>query len=138
MALESQHRLNCLLPYDSTGTIWLAQRYSLNLNCSFLNRITLRLISSSYSVGLTKLSGLRSRPKVRIKITDSAGNRTRATGMEGRYSAITPQRWTTNKLLYTLKGKEKKSDKYVLCYEYMPLFFFHQLILCIYIPDKQI
>ena len=31
------------------GTTWLAQRYSLNLNFSFLNWILLLLISSSYS-----------------------------------------------------------------------------------------
>ena len=67
--------------------MWLVQHYSLNFNFSFLKRISLLLISSSYSIVLTKLSVARSTPKVRIKIPDHAGNRTRANGMEGSDSA---------------------------------------------------
>ena len=61
----------------------LAQRYSLNFNFSFLNQISLLLISSRCLIVLTRLSGPRSRHKVEIKIPDSAGNRTRAAGNEG-------------------------------------------------------
>ena len=39
------------------GALWLAKRLSLNLNFSFLNRILLFLISSSYPIVLTRLSG---------------------------------------------------------------------------------
>ena len=44
------------------GALWLAKRFSLNLNFSFLNRISLLLISSSYPIVLTRLGGPRSRP----------------------------------------------------------------------------
>ena len=46
------------------GTTWIVQHYSLNLTFSFLNRISLLLISSTYSVVLTRLSGPRSRHKL--------------------------------------------------------------------------
>ena len=39
------------------GVFWLAKRLSLNLNFSFLNRISLLLISSSYPIVLTRLGG---------------------------------------------------------------------------------
>ena len=86
MALESQDRLNWLLSCDSTGAKWLVQCYSLNLNFSFLNRISLLLISSSYSFDLMRLSGPHARPKVGIKFSDTARNRIRVAGMEGRDS----------------------------------------------------
>ena len=38
--MESQGRLNCLLQCDKHGISWLARRYSLNHNFSFLNRIS--------------------------------------------------------------------------------------------------
>ena len=41
------------------GALWLAKRLSLNLNFSFLNRISLLLISSSYPIVLTRLGGPR-------------------------------------------------------------------------------
>ena len=37
--------------------MWLAKRVSLNLNFSFLNRISLLLILSSYPIVLTRLGG---------------------------------------------------------------------------------
>ena len=43
------------------GALWLAMRLSLNLNFSFLNRISLLLISSSYPIVLTWLGEPRSR-----------------------------------------------------------------------------
>ena len=51
------------------GALWLAKRLSLNHNFSFLNRILLRLISSSYPVVLTRLGGPRSRPYTSRKIS---------------------------------------------------------------------
>ena len=45
--------------------MWLAQRYFLNLNFSILDRFSLLLISSSYSIILTKLS--RPRPRYGLK-----------------------------------------------------------------------
>ena len=44
------------------GALWLAKRLFLNLNFSFLNWISLLLISSSYPIVLTKLSGPHSDP----------------------------------------------------------------------------
>ena len=49
-------------------TKWLAQRHSLNLNFSVLNRISVLLISSSYSIVLKRLSGPRSQIHGRIKV----------------------------------------------------------------------
>ena len=43
-APKSQDRLKRFLPDGSTGALWLAKRLSLNLNFSFLNRISLLLI----------------------------------------------------------------------------------------------
>ena len=51
------------------GTLWLAKRLSLNLNFSFLNRISLFLISSSHPIVLTRLGGLLSRPYTSRKIS---------------------------------------------------------------------
>ena len=42
--------------------LWLAKRLSLNLNVSFLHRISLLLMSSSYSIVLTRLGGPRPDP----------------------------------------------------------------------------
>ena len=39
------------------GALWLAKHLSLNLNFSFLNRISLLLISSSYPIVLMRLGG---------------------------------------------------------------------------------
>ena len=39
------------------GALWLAKRLSFNLNFSFLNRISLLLIWSSYPIVLTRLGG---------------------------------------------------------------------------------
>ena len=50
------------------GALWFAKRLSLNLNFSFLNRISLLLISSSYPLVLTRLGGTRSRPYTSRKI----------------------------------------------------------------------
>ena len=44
------------------GALWLAKRLSLYLNFSFLNRISLLLISSTYPIVLMRLGGPRSRP----------------------------------------------------------------------------
>ena len=48
--------------------LWL-ERLSLNLNFSFLNRILLLLISSSYPIVLTRLGGPHSRPYTSRKIS---------------------------------------------------------------------
>ena len=63
-APKSQGGLKRLLPDDSTGALWLEKRVSLklNLNFSFINRISLLLISSSYPIILTGLDGPRFRP----------------------------------------------------------------------------
>ena len=50
------------------GALRLAKQLSLNLNFSFLNRISLLLISSSYSIALTRLGGPHSRPYTSRKI----------------------------------------------------------------------
>ena len=68
-ALKSQDRLKQLLPDGSTGGLVVSKVLSLNLNFSFLNRISLLLISSSYSIGLTRLGGPRSRPYTSRKIS---------------------------------------------------------------------
>ena len=52
---------------------WLAKHYSLNHNFSFLNRILLLLISSSYSIVLMKLNELYFRSKVGIKFLTLTG-----------------------------------------------------------------
>ena len=44
------------------GALWLAKHLSLSLNFSFLNRISLLLITSSYPIVLTRLGGPRSTP----------------------------------------------------------------------------
>ena len=44
------------------GALWFTKSLSLNLNFSFLNRISLLVISNSYPVVLTRLGGPRSRP----------------------------------------------------------------------------
>ena len=55
-------------PTEAVAAIWqyrglvVSKALSLNLNFSFLNRITLLLISSSYPIGLTRLGAPRSRP----------------------------------------------------------------------------
>ena len=69
------------------GATWSAQPYSLNLNFSFLNRISLLLVSNSYSFVLKRLGGPLFRPKIGIKIPDPAGNRIRAAGMDDSDSA---------------------------------------------------
>ena len=51
------------------GALWLAKRLSLNLNFSFLNRISLLLMPSSYPIVLTRLGGPRSRPYTSRKIS---------------------------------------------------------------------
>ena len=52
------------------GALWLSKRLSLNLNFSFLNRISLLLISSSYPIiVLTRLGGPRSTPYTSRKIS---------------------------------------------------------------------
>ena len=50
------------------GALWLAKRLSLNRNFSFLNQISLLLISSSYPIVHTMLGGPRSRPYTSRKI----------------------------------------------------------------------
>ena len=59
-APKSQDRLKRLLPDGSTGGLVVSKALSLNLNFSFLNRISLLLISSSCLVVLTWLNGSRS------------------------------------------------------------------------------
>ena len=54
-ALKSQDQLKWLLPDGSTGDLAVSKALSLNLNFSFLNRILLHLISSSYPIDLTRL-----------------------------------------------------------------------------------
>ena len=49
-APKSQDRLKRLLPDGSTGGLVVSKALSLNLNFSFLNRISLLLISSSYQL----------------------------------------------------------------------------------------
>ena len=51
------------------AALWLAKRLSLNLHFSFLNRISLLLISSSYPFVLRRLGGPRSRPYTSRKIS---------------------------------------------------------------------
>ena len=51
------------------GVLWLAKRLSLKLKFSFLNRISLLLMSSSYPIVLTRLGGPRSRPYTSRKIS---------------------------------------------------------------------
>ena len=51
------------------GALWLAKRLSLNLNFSFLNQISLVLISSIYEIILTRLGGPRSGPNTSWKIS---------------------------------------------------------------------
>ena len=58
----SQDRLKQLLSDGSTGGSLVSKLLSLNFNFSFLNRISLLLISSSYPIVLTRLGGPRSRP----------------------------------------------------------------------------
>ena len=50
-------RLKRLLPDGSTGGLVVSKALSLNFNFSFLNRISLLLISSSYPIILTRLGG---------------------------------------------------------------------------------
>ena len=57
----------CLMTVQ--GALWLAKRLSLNLNISFLNWISLLLISSSYPIVLTRLGGPRSTPCTSWKIS---------------------------------------------------------------------
>ena len=49
------------------GGLVVSKALSLNLNFSFLNRISLLLISSSYPIVLTRLGGPRSRPNTSEK-----------------------------------------------------------------------
>ena len=67
-APKSQGRLKGLLIDGSTGRLVVCKAISLNLNFSFLNRISLLLTSSSYQIFLTKLGGHRSRPYTSRKI----------------------------------------------------------------------
>ena len=60
-APKSQHRLKWFLPDGSTWDLVVSKALSLNINFSFINRISLLLISSSYAIGLTRLGGPRSR-----------------------------------------------------------------------------
>ena len=62
LQLRRANRLKRLLPDTIQGALWLAKRLSLNLNVSFLNRILLLLVSSSYPIVLTRLGEPRSRP----------------------------------------------------------------------------
>ena len=62
-APNGQDRLKRLLSDDSTGGLVVTKALSLNLNFSFLSRISLLLISSSYPIVLTKLGEPRSRLK---------------------------------------------------------------------------
>ena len=48
------------------GAFWLTKLLSLNLNFSFINRISLLLISSSYPIALMRLGGARSRPGIKL------------------------------------------------------------------------
>ena len=68
-APKNQDQLKRLLPDGSTGSLVVNKAVSLNLNFSFLNRISLLLTSSSYPIVLTSLGKLRSRPHIIIKIS---------------------------------------------------------------------
>ena len=68
-APKSQGRLKGLLSDDSIGGLVVSKALSLNFNFSFLNRISLLLISSSYPVVITRLGGPRSRPYTSRKIS---------------------------------------------------------------------
>ena len=68
-ALKSQDQLKWLLPDGNTGGLVVSKVLSLNLNFSFLNWISLLLISSSYPIVLTRLGGPRSRPYTSKKIS---------------------------------------------------------------------
>ena len=61
-APKSQDRLKRMLSNGNTGYLVVRKALSLNLNFSFLNRISLLVILSSYPVVLTRLGGPRSRP----------------------------------------------------------------------------
>ena len=67
-APESQDRLKRLLPYGSTGDLVVSKALSLNLNFSFLNRISLFFIPSNYETGLPRLGGPRYKPQTPEKI----------------------------------------------------------------------
>ena len=64
-----RHRIFTYVTWRAAHTLWLAKRLSLNLNFSFLNRISLLLISSSYPIVLTRLGGPLSRPYTSRKIS---------------------------------------------------------------------
>ena len=59
---KNKDRLKRLLPDDSTRNPVVRKALSFNLNFSFLIRISLLLISSSYPIVLTSVGGPRSRP----------------------------------------------------------------------------
>ena len=63
-----QYRKKRLLPDDSTGFLVVSKALFLYLNLRFLNRISLLLIWSSYSIVLTRLGGPRSKPYTSRKI----------------------------------------------------------------------
>ena len=67
-APKSQDRLKWLLPDRSTGDLVVSKAF-LNFKISFVNRISLLLISSIYPIGLTGLGGPRSRPYTSRKIS---------------------------------------------------------------------
>ena len=64
-------------PITVQGVIGIMQRYSLNLNFSFLNQISLFLISNSYLICPRKTKWTLFQTKIGIKIPDLSGNRTR-------------------------------------------------------------
>ena len=79
------------------GALWLAKRLSLNLNFSFLNWISLLLISSSYPIVLTRLGGPRSRPYTsRKNFRVEPGIEPGTSWMQSDVLTTVPNRWSWN------------------------------------------
>ena len=75
--------------------MWLAKRLSLNLNFSFLNRISLLLILSSYPIVLTRLGGPRSRPYTSRKFLGySRESNLGPLGWQSDVLTTIPNRWS--------------------------------------------
>ena len=68
-AWKNKNRLKCLLSKGSAGDFMVSKELSLNLDFSFLNRIFLLLISTSYPVVLKRLGGPCSKSYIPRKIS---------------------------------------------------------------------
>ena len=66
---KKKKKNQALQPRRAKGALWLGKRLSLNINFSFLNRISPLLVSSSDPIVLMRLGGSRSRPYTSRKIS---------------------------------------------------------------------